>query len=1699
MKSLRISALAAACILAGAFCVWKSGDAPTVEQPVLIVAEAFTPSAVVPAPADAEAADIPDAPAPAPIPDEVKGEPALALRQDVRWRQATEEPAFAKFREWTRRWELTMTDAQRAKLMAEGIAAADERRREMADLIDQNPRRALELAVPVAVRRALPNEVVKRLEEPVAGRGDLWVAAALAVPGNEMLVRAVQRTVVMRDGRQFDAFTFGARELLPTKADIAVHGIALDGKLALSDLPGRVLEPVEAAERRAGANALCPASGLATAATPEETAVDFGGTTPKFFCGPSHAYAALVAAAGDESLSSSGNVIAQSGYTQGTKKMLCIRVDFPDATGEVVSTATLTTLVANMGSHWDEMSFGSAGWYAVGSGSAITPTLRMPKTSDNYTDFATFLGAARSVAADAGYNYQDYNFDVLFTAGKPAAGFAGIAYVGGRGAWLANSYWGLGVCSHEVGHNFGLNHAGFWDTDDGTPAGNGSAVEYGNPFDHMGGASNSTSAHFGARQKNYLDWLPDADVQKITANGTSTTRIYAFDKKAATGKRALVVDRSGSNDYWVEYRQNYTSGNGYMLNGMVLNFGDVNISNMKPLLLDWTPDTSSLDDSPLPIGRTFSDTTAGIHITPVLRNSASSVTFVDVTVNRGPFTGNQKPTVSVGATNVNPAVNGSVTFTATASDPDGDTLAYYWEWGDGSYTANNSATAAHSFSSTGTKTVRCRITDMKGQTATGQLLIQVGTSSTFFIQGVVTSQGTGPIENVLVRADAAHSDTTDSEGYYAITGLAAGSYTMTATKTGLTINPSGFTNPVAVGPNKQNINFVAPPGSPTFGTMKAGLVDQGSNSGAVLVPVTDPDTATTALTLTAVSSNTAIIPDANITFGTSGTLRTVTVSTSAAVSGTVDITITATDPQAASASYVWPVTVNAKPVLTPTTPTVAENASVDIDLRTMVTEDLTPPDKLRFELARVRGGTAALLADGHTARFTPAANYHGAASFFLTTRDQSLSSRTLFLYDFELPDTTADGKITDQSNYNRTATFETAGTGGEYSYQNDAPSFIAPYDAQAVSLTEVGTGATRIRKTLSADEHDYNDTDWTFSAWVKRASRDSDDFIMHLGEGDGYGTTRELQLYFTGNTDRLKLGKYGAAGLEQELIGPYITVGAWHHVAVVYDRTATNVGTFYLYVDGFLSASAASVAMDVNQTFSTYIGGAQSTAAGIAGWFDGRLDDVMLLGTASSHAEVWGLAHMGTRHSLGLVATGTVNVTVTGVNQPPVVSDVADAGMLVSQAATAIPFTVSDAETEGRSITVTRSSSNTALIPTANVVVSAAPAAWSSSDLGTVSAAGSLTEDHGTFIVAGSGAGIGGTADEFRWVREDLTGDGEFLARVVSMDYANENAKAGVMLREASSVGSAYAYAFVTPGNGVAFHVRASTGATATAVATVNNIAAPCWLRVARAGTSYTGYYAADYNGTPGAWQQLGTAQTLTFTAAPNRLGMAVTSNADGTLCTAVFDKLGGSAQLGDERTVTITPVAGAQGTTTITLTANDGTTTGTDTFTVTVSPNTAPVIDPIADVNGTDGVGVPTFTVNVSDLHSPASALTLTATSSNTLLLPNNRVTITGTGATRTVTLAPIPSETGTATVTLTVSDGTLTTQRTFTFSVGSGDPSYFIRAGANWRYLDTGANPANWQTSAFNDAAWSVGPAQLGFGEGDEGNIARCPHWAA
>jgi len=47
-------------------------------------------------------------------------------------------------------------------------------------------------------------------------------------------------------------------------------------------------------------------------------------------------------------------------------------------------------------------------------------------------------------------------------------------------------------------------------------------------------------------------------------------------------------------------------------------------------------------------------------------------------------------------------------------------------------------------------------------------------------------------------------------------------------------------------------------------------------------------------------------------------------------------------------------------------------------------------------------------------------------------------------------------------------------------------------------------------------------------------------------------------------------------------------------------------------------------------------------------------------------------------------------------------------------------------------------------------------------------------------------------------------------------------------------------------------------------------------------------------------------------------------------------------------------------------------------------------------------------------------------------------------------------------------------------------------ISAGSVWRYNDSGTNLGTaWRGVSYNDAAWASGPAQLGYGDGDEATV--------
>src|SRR4029434_6571087 len=47
-------------------------------------------------------------------------------------------------------------------------------------------------------------------------------------------------------------------------------------------------------------------------------------------------------------------------------------------------------------------------------------------------------------------------------------------------------------------------------------------------------------------------------------------------------------------------------------------------------------------------------------------------------------------------------------------------------------------------------------------------------------------------------------------------------------------------------------------------------------------------------------------------------------------------------------------------------------------------------------------------------------------------------------------------------------------------------------------------------------------------------------------------------------------------------------------------------------------------------------------------------------------------------------------------------------------------------------------------------------------------------------------------------------------------------------------------------------------------------------------------------------------------------------------------------------------------------------------------------------------------------------------------------------------------------------------------------------VPAGSVWRYLDNGSNQGTaWRALNFGDSSWASGPAQLGYGDGDEATV--------
>src|SRR5436190_4498692 len=140
---------------------------------------------------------------------------------------------------------------------------------------------------------------------------------------------------------------------------------------------------------------------------------------------------------------------------------------------------------------------------------------------------------------------------------------------------------------------------------------------------------------------------------------------------------------------------------------------------------------------------------------------------------------------------------------------------------------------------------------------------------------------------------------------------------------------------------------------------------------------------------------------------------------------------------------------------------------------------------------------------------------------------------------------------------------------------------------------------------------------------------------------------------------------------------------------------------------------------------------------------------------------------------------------------------------------------------------------------------SGAPPAKTSQDIGAVGVAGSTTQDQGTFTVKGSGSDIWNSADAFQFAYQTVSGNGEFVARVTSIQNTSPWAKAGVMFRQSTAANAPNVFMMISPTQGTGFQVRTAQG-TATTYVLGPAVTVLIWLKVRRKGDLFTAYTSSD-------------------------------------------------------------------------------------------------------------------------------------------------------------------------------------------------------------------------------------------------------------
>ena len=308
----------------------------------------------------------------------------------------------------------------------------------------------------------------------------------------------------------------------------------------------------------------------------------------------------------------------------GEKKILYIRLSFPDDPTEPISMSDAETLMAHVNSWFRQHSHGQFSTRAT-----VTPLLQLPFNKSDYFptnangqanwSFATIiLDQARAAAEAAGYNFADYDFHMLrFNA--PI--LQSIAFTGLPPSWMVTSHPATTI--HELGHNLGLAHANRWQ---GEVDGPGVNLEYGDNFDIMGNPPFYDEAGLHTINKTALGWLPHTNTLRVTQSGVY--RVYAHDIATLDPSRiySLRIRKDDERDYWIEKRVGLADYLHMERSGLLAFWDDWSGSNGGTQHIG----LSEFPGESIPLHTALEDDDAGVKIIPV--EHAVDRSWMDVAV-----------------------------------------------------------------------------------------------------------------------------------------------------------------------------------------------------------------------------------------------------------------------------------------------------------------------------------------------------------------------------------------------------------------------------------------------------------------------------------------------------------------------------------------------------------------------------------------------------------------------------------------------------------------------------------------------------------------------------------------------------------------------------------------------------------------------------------------------------------------------------------------------------------------------------------------------------------------------------------------------------------------------------------------------------------------------------------------------------------